>query len=193
MWLGVLLVLTAVVVGAKVMAAADDTQQLWAADRDIPAGTVLTSADVHRTRVHFTDDTARRYLTAAKPFPSGSRLVSDVAAGDLVPRSALADAGSAPALQLPLGVTAAGIPAGLAVGDHVDVWVAPSPTSSTSRGQVTSRRILSDVVVASLGEQGLGGLTTARQVLVSLDSGTDVASVLDAVSGASVVLVRLGG
>ena len=44
--LGVLLVLGSVVLGARVVTSAQRTQPVWAASRDLPAGTVLRADDL---------------------------------------------------------------------------------------------------------------------------------------------------
>jgi hypothetical protein len=49
--LGVLLVAITALGGAKLLSAADDTTAIWAAERDLPAGTKLTSQDLTTVRV----------------------------------------------------------------------------------------------------------------------------------------------
>ena len=63
--LGLLLVAASVVVGARLMAAADDTVGVWAVARDLPAGATLDDGDVQRRQVRFPDEeTADGYLAA---------------------------------------------------------------------------------------------------------------------------------
>ena len=56
--LGVLLVLLAVVLGAKVLADADERVEVWSVTRDLGSDTVLTSSDVTVTAVRL-DRSAR--------------------------------------------------------------------------------------------------------------------------------------
>jgi hypothetical protein len=191
MWVGVLLVLASLIVGARVLGAADDTVAVWRLDHDASAGSPLTAADVHSTRVHFGDAAdGRRYLSAAGSLPSGVRLTRDVGAGELLAVSAVTTSPADVPVQLPLGVSAAGLPAGLAVGDRVDVWAVPSADSTRRRAPPVE--VLREATVTAVGGAGLGGLGADRQVLVALSAGTDVGRALAALDGASVVLVENG-
>jgi hypothetical protein len=190
MWAGVLLVLASLVVGARVFAAADDTVPVWAMSHDAIAGSRLTSGDVRRARVHFDDASqAQHYLSATAPLSAAARLTRDVGAGELLAASAVSAGRSGVTRQLPLGVAASGVPAGLSAGDRVDVWAVASSDSPSRRPPVDALR---DVTVTAVGGAGLGGLGGDRQILVSLPAGTDVGSVLAALNGSSVVLIKNG-
>lgn len=189
LWLGVVLVLGCVVVGARVLAAADDTVAVWVLDADQPAGSDLAESDVHPVDVHFADPAdGRRYLPATEPLPPGLHLVREVGAGELLAAAAVStDPGSVPA-QLPLGVSDPGLPADLAPGESVDVWAVP--TDDRAGASALALRSVDVLSVASAGAAGPGG---DRQVLVSLPRGADVATVLNRLRGSTVVLVRIGG
>lgn len=191
LWVGVLLVLAGVVGGAKVLSAADDTTSVWAAAHDIHVGAEVTRQDLVRTDVHFTDRRTRaQYLPGQATIPPDARAVHDLAAGQLVGREVL-DTSALHARQLPLAVPPQGMPAGLDVGDRVTVWAVPDPSSSQHRRKRPTR-VLRDVAVVTVSESARAGLGGDRQVLVRLPRDTDVAAVLRALGGASVVLVRLG-
>src|SRR4051795_9445910 len=65
--LGVLLVLASVLLGARVVGAADATVPVWAVTGDLAAGTELTAGDLMAVDVRL-DDTAVPYLsTATRP------------------------------------------------------------------------------------------------------------------------------
>ncbi len=51
-----LLVAASVVVGARLMAAADDTVGVWVLSRDLPAGATVEEGDLTRRQVRFPDD-----------------------------------------------------------------------------------------------------------------------------------------
>ncbi|MGH3446735.1 MAG: hypothetical protein ACRDQA_21155 [Nocardioidaceae bacterium] len=198
LWLGVLLVLAAMVVGAKVLAAADDSIAVWRLSHDIPAGVVVTTDDLRSTDVHFSDtDLANAYVPVTEQLATGTRVTRDLAAGDLLSRSAISTDKTSAAKQLPLAVPAAGLPVGLQVGDHVAVWGVPDRPPSGDGGGAAhgapARLALPDVVVTSLGPQSGAGLSAGRQIVVALERGTSVAKVLSATNGSSIVLVRLGG
>ena len=65
--LGVLLVLASVLVGARIVSAADATVPVWAVAGDLAAGTELTAEDLVAVDVRL-DDAADAYLsTATRP------------------------------------------------------------------------------------------------------------------------------
>ena len=191
LWLGVLLVVASVLVGAALFSSADDTVAVWAVDHDVSAGMPLTADDVHAVRVHFDESGGEAsYLTADDALPADARAGRDLAAGELVAVSAVADVRAGPD-RLPLAVSAGGLPAGLVVGDTVDVWAQPS-LDAAGADQRPSRQVLDDVMVMSLGAEAAGGLDTAREVLVALPGQTDVGDVLDGLRGSDVILVLVG-
>lgn len=190
LWLGAVLVLASVVIGAKVLAAADDTVAVWALDRDVSAGMPASSADLRVLRVHFGESAdADRYWPANETLPSAAHFTSDLAAGEMLTRSAVSTDTALVPHQLPLAVTSAGLPSGVTVGDHVEVWAVPKP----EQAKRSAALVLPDVIVTSVGEVGVGGLGSDRQVVVALPEPDQTSAVLDAINGTTVVLVRIGG
>lgn len=188
--MGVLLVLAAVVIGARVLAAADDTVPVWTLDHAVSAGMAITDADVRATRVHFsTAGDQGRYWLADEPLPPRARLTRDIGAGELLARSAVSTAATAVPRELPLGVPAAGLPADVSPGDHVQVWAVPPPEDAKRSAEL----VLSDAAVMSVGEVAVTGVGSDRQVVVALPEDADTSAVLDSLNGSSVVLVRIGG
>jgi hypothetical protein len=191
LWLGVVLVLTSIVVGARVLASADDTVAVWQLSRDIPAGSPVGSSDVQVTRLHFDDPAVAAQYVLADPLPEAQHATRDLRAGELLALSAVTSSAAPATRQLPLGVGASQMPADLRAGDHVEVWAVPS-SSVGARTPAAPTMVLRDVTVLSVGSATVGA-TAERQVLVALGPRADVAAVLQQVNGASVVLVRLGG
>ena len=187
LWVGGLLVCASVLVGASVLRAADATVAVWAADADLSAGSEITAGDVRSVDVRLEGAEDGHYLPASSPVPQGAVLRHDVAAGELLAASAITR-GRPVAPQLPLGVAAAGRPADLSAGDHVDVWSVPE---QSARSRTT--RVLQDVAVVAVGAAGPGRLDAESEVLVSLPAGADVARVLTLLRDATVVLVRVDG
>jgi hypothetical protein len=192
--IGVILVAASVALGARVFAAADDTVPVWSLRNDVSAGSELTSDDVVISRVHFDEaGAAERYFDGAEEIPGGLVVGHDLAAGELLSRSALVQPESQAISEVPVPVADGFSPADLEVGDRVDVWVAPS--DETDR-RATAELVLDDVAVlqTDVAAEGLGG-GASTVVLVGLDAGASASldESLAAITTGSVVLVREDG
>ncbi len=193
LWLGAVLVLASTVVGARVLAAADDTVAIWALRGDLASGVTIESGDVTAVDIHFEDASdASRYVSAEEPLPAELHLVRDVGAGELLALTAVSgDATTAPA-QLPLAVGPTGMPPDLAAGNRVDLWAVPADDGARSRARQPVR-VLDEVTVVSVASAGPGGTGSERQVVVTLPLDADVADVLADLRSSDVVLIRAGG
>ncbi len=189
--LGVLLVLGSVLLGARVVAAADATVPVWSAAGDLAAGTVLTAEDLVAVDVRL-DDVAGAYL-ATSTRPEGRTLARAVRDGELLPRTALEE--PAELVQLALPVQAGFVPPGLDRGQVVDVYAVADPAAgavAAADGSVT-------VVVAAAPVQAISGrtegvlstATTTVQVVVSVPADRAPA-VLGAIGGRPLVVVVHG-
>ena len=189
---GVVLVAGSVVVGARVVAAADDTVPVWSLRNDVPSGAELTADDVTITRVHFDDaGDAERYFDGGEPIPDELVVGHDLLAGELLTRSALVEPESEEISEVPLPVADGLYPPDLATGDLIDVWVMPSDEAD---GRATVTQLLDDVPVlrADVAEAGLGD--TDPVVVVGLDSGdaSSLEATLEAIPIGSLTLIRQG-
>lgn len=192
-WLGAALVLASIVVGARVLAAADDTVAIWALRGDLASGITVDSGDVTAVDIHFADASdASRYVSAEEPLPAGLQLVRDVGAGELLALSALSDDATTAPAQLPLAVGPAGMPPDLAAGNRVDLWAVPADDGARTGAQQPVR-VLREVTVVSVASAGPAGAGSDRQVLVTLPPDADVADVLASLRSSDVVLIRAGG
>jgi hypothetical protein len=186
--LGVLLVLGSVLVGARVVTAADATVPVWSAAGDLAAGTVLSEGDLVAVSVRL-DDVADRYL-ATSTHPEGRVLGRAVRAGELVPRSALEEATDL--VQLALPVQAGYVPPGLTRGQVVDVYAVADPAvgaTGQTGGEVDL--VVSAAPVQAVTGRGDGVLSTATttvQVVVAV-AADDAAVVLGAIGGRGLVVV----
>ena len=186
--LGVLLVLGSVLVGARVVTAADSTVPVWSAAGDLAAGTVLTDADLVAVQVRL-DDVAGQYL-ATSTQPEGRVLGRAVRAGELLPRSALE--GATGLVQLALPVQAGYVPPGLQRGQVVDVYAVADPAvgaAAQTDGDVDL--VVSAAPVQTVTGRGDGVLSTATttvQVVVAV-AAEDAADVLAAIGGRGLVVV----
>lgn len=137
LWIGIAIIAACIVVGARVLGAADDTVAVWAVRADAGAGAVLTSADLEAHRVRFASpDDLAGYLRADQPLPDTLSLTRSVGAGELVPRAALAADTPADTVQLPLAVDPAQVPPGVHSGSVVDVYVVGDAVARPGTGQV---------------------------------------------------------
>jgi hypothetical protein len=187
--LGVLLVLMSVVLGARIVAAADSSTQVWAVTGDVAAGTILTSDDLRSVRVRLFDDADRYLATTASP--AGRTLSRSLGAGELLPRAALGGQPAGRLLSLP--VPAMHAPDSLRRGQRIDVYATTKSTDARTPGRTV--RILSDVPVQGVRapRAGLSSGNTDYAVVL-LVRPEDVAAVVAALSTAVIdVTVVTGG
>lgn len=123
MWVGIALVAVSVLVGARVVSAADHTVGVWAASGDLASGTPVSSHQLQVRRVHFGSGGLDAYFPADRPIPPGLSVVRDVRDGELVPRSAVGHAEASGTVQVPVAVDPAQVPRSVARGSAVDVYV----------------------------------------------------------------------
>ena len=125
LWVGLLIVTVSVVVGGRLLAAADDTVEVWAAAADAGPGARLTKDDLVARRVRFGDAASlAEYLAVAEPLPEELRLVRGVGAGELVPRGAVStDDRTDDTVELPVAVEADQVPTSVHAGSVVDVYL----------------------------------------------------------------------
>jgi hypothetical protein len=189
---GLLIVLASVALGARVVAAADDTVPVYAAHGTLVTGHPLTTADLTVVRVHLGVGAAP-YLRAQSPPPAGAVLLRTLGAGELVPVSAL---GQAAGLAVrPVTVPLDGTPAaGLRAGAKVDVWSsARDPAAGATAYKAPVRLAQAAEVSAVTTGEGSLSVSTGGSVQVLLGE-TELPAVLDALAnGARLVLVPLPG
>lgn len=185
--LGVLLVLGSVLLGARIVGAADATVPVWAAAGDLAPGTELTADDLVAVDVRL--DATALYLSAGTR-PEGYVLARAVRDGELVPRSALED--PAEQVELALPVQAGYVPAGLERGQVIDVYAVADPAAGAvgiADGSVTL--VVRHATVQAISGRSDGVLstpTTAVQVVVSVPTGR-AGDVLTAIAGRPLVVV----
>jgi hypothetical protein len=210
--LGVLLVLVSVVVGARVLAAADRSQLVWTTSRALAPGTPLTTEDVVATPVRLFGN-AERYLSAEQPPPVGYVLSRGLGADELLPRDALAAPGrDVDVREVTVNVRAGSAPPDLRRGEQIDVYVTPErppgaaadaavdaatgnggqpAPAATSAPATGARLVLSGVTVLQVpGEQGFGAGSEQRAVVLQVRP-QDVATVLSATELGRLDLVRV--
>jgi len=193
--IGIVLVAGSVVLGARVLAAADDTVAVWAVARDLPAGAAIDPGDLEREQIRFPDaETANRYLAAGDDLPAEAVLNRPITAGELLPRAAFAEKSGVDLVEVPISVLSDDLPATVTQGSVVDVWVAPK-VSAVGQTKVKAVPVLTDVVVVAVPRtnEGLAPQTT-RQVIVGVPTARadDLGAALGGLSDGRVVIVRKG-
>src|SRR3954468_1212487 len=186
--LGVLLVLGSVLLGARVVGAADATVPVWAVTGDLAAGPHLDAGDLRAVDVRL-GDAADAYLSTSTR-PEGRTLARAVRAGELLPRAALDEVPEL--VQLALPVQSGYVPPGLERGQVVDVYAVADPAAGATGaayGSVTPVVRKAPVQAISGRSEGvLSTPTTAIQVVVAVAAG-DAAGVLAAIAGRPLVVV----
>jgi Flp pilus assembly protein CpaB len=182
---GLVLVLLSVVVGARVVTAADDTAPWLTARSDLPAGHVLTDGDLGTAKANLDSGSSVRYFReSSRTALVGRPLVRPVGAANLLPRDALAYGSTTPTRVVPVVVKAGRLPA-LSPGDHVDVYVLVKGERPGS-----DREVLVVPDVEFLAGDALGSGDTAAQVRVPVP---DAIRVVAASESERVDLVRVDG
>ena len=171
--LGVAVVALCAVAGARLLAAADDTVQVWAARTTLSQGQRVGPADLVRRGVRFAEQAeADRYLSANAPLPVGSTVGRPVGAGELLPRAALGRADADALTEVPLSVASEAVPATVRVGSVVDVWVTTERSTTQAPARTARSGLVFDdvpVVAVPVTADSLGPAAT-RQVIVGVGS-----------------------
>lgn len=189
---GVLLVLVAASLGAKLVGSADDRMPVYVAGVDLAAGDEVTSSTFRRVDVQLGDGAAE-YLSALGAPPEGTFLLRDLRAGELVPASALGSAVEVGVQRLTVPVDSVSA-AGLVRGSRVDVYVSDTPTGAPSDAKPKAVRALESVAVVEVlsARSGLGsGSASSVQLYVP---SADVQTLVEAIdAGAKITLVPVPG
>ncbi|MCK6212050.1 hypothetical protein KZX45_16020 [Georgenia sp. EYE_87] len=181
---GVLLVAAAVALGTWAVRDAAATVQVYAAGEALTPGDPV-EADVLSVREVRLGEDEGLYHLVADGVPDGAVVTRTVGAGELVPRSAVGDAASVDLrpVVVPLGLA---VPADLAAGAVVDLWLAPpAPIGGVGQSAAAAPEpalLAAELVVAEVVEDDsvLSGATgTSVELLVPR---LDLPDVLAAVS-----------
>ena len=193
--LGVVIVAVCVLLGARVLAGADDTTAVWSLRHDVAQGASIGVDDLDVARVGFAGSASERYLPASAELAPGATAVHDLAAGELLARSAVTSGGGADLVEVPLSVAPDDLPASVRQGSTVDVWVT-AKTAATGDGPGRARLALEDVVVVAVpkGGDSLAPQTT-RQVIVGVDDARtgNLSEALGLLADGRVVITRRAG
>lgn len=211
--LGVLLVLVSVVVGARVLGSADQSQLVWAATRDLTVGSQLQDGDLEPVRVRLFER-SQRYVRVSDDKPTGYIIRRGLGAGELLPLGSV----TSPERDVDFRVVTVPVlpghyPPGLERDMQVDLWVTPEQsgqgtaaqadgttaeqeggdgTTSTAPRLAGATQVLSQVTVLTGPADGGDFASTGSTVAIALQVRPgDVAKVVSAMSLGRLDLVRV--
>lgn len=177
LWIGIAIVAACVVVGARVLGAADETVGVWALRADAGTGAVLSRSDLEVHQVRFaTGQDLAGYLRADDPLPGQLPLTRPVGGGELLPRAAIAAEAPTDTVQLPLAVDPAQVPPAVRSGSVVDVYLvgrevgtgAGSTSGALGTGPATPALSAVTVVSAPSADEVFGSGQTHRQLTLAV-------------------------
>jgi hypothetical protein len=188
--LGILLVLVAVVAGARVFASADRFDRLYVAAHPLVPGEHLAAADLTTGQVRLDGQGAADYLAAGAAPPVGYVVQRYVGAGELLPLKAIAPASTAgPDRLVTLPVQPGHLPPDVGPGTLVDLYLTPK----TASGDTTAapRLVARDLPVQGRqgGASALAG-TTVLSLVVAVPT-AQVAPVVRAVESGALDVVMV--
>lgn len=173
LWIGLLIVAVSVVVGSRLLAAADDTVAVWVVAADAGPGAQLDEGDLVARRVRFAEpDDLAGYYRVDDELPGDLRLVRAVGAGELLPRGAVgADDAPVDTVELPVAVESDQVPPAVHAGSVVDVYLLGDPARGRETGGADpGAPVLREatVVDAPDADAGFGEATGRRQLVLAV-------------------------
>ena len=184
LYVGIGLVLISMLIGAKLVSSADSRVELWTAESDLSAGTVIRATDLRLTAVGVDDPSS--YVQSSVSLV-GKTLRRSIGAGELIGASAVADQPGQQHRLVTIAVDALHAPPGLARGERVDVYMTQSESSGASPVPLL---MLSDVLVSDPGSADASG-SGQFGVVVDVPIAQTVKAV-EAARGGQVDIVRAG-
>lgn len=170
---GILLVIAAIVIGVRVMAAGSQTSPVWAAERSLAAGTVIGAGDLTAVEVNLGGN-VDAYLSPDAESPVGMTLVAPLAAGELLAASAVGPSGSGRVIAV--AVAPEHMPPGVGHGSTIDLYLT-TEASPGSGNAATTELIGRDLTVQTVAAPAAGGLSgaTSNQYQLSVLLSADIA------------------
>lgn len=188
--LGVVLVLVAVVAGARVFASAGRSTSVYVARHALVPGEHLVAADLAVGQVRFSGE-GGSYIAVGGRAPTGYLVTRYVAAGELLPLTALSASASTVGASryVTVPVAPGHLPSSLEHGDLVDVYVTPKVAAGDRVPAPTC--VLAAVPVDS-ADGGSESLSAGSTVAVVLDvPAAKVGTLIHAVEDGTIDLARV--
>ncbi|HEX2704882.1 MAG TPA: hypothetical protein VHM65_03925 [Candidatus Lustribacter sp.] len=188
---GLLLVLTATTIGAKVVSGADDRIPMYAARVALQPGDRLSADNLARVDVQLGDGVAA-YLKVEGPLPADRYATRQVGAGELVPVAATGSAQDVTVQRVTVQVDALSA-AALVVGSVVDVYVNERDPQATQEKYLDPKKTLESVTVTWLPQDttrfGAGNATSAIQIAAPIGQVQRLIAAIDRKARVTVVPV----
>lgn len=186
--IGIVLVLASIAIGARVVAASDQTVPVFAAASTLSSGHPINRSDLRVVRVRLGSGTAA-YLSARVTLPSGLVVTRPVGVGELVPRTAVGVAGDLTRRPVAIPVPAP-LPDTLRPGVAVDVWSSLKETGAGSTGYRAPVRIAQAAEVFAIDAPAVGLASVQNSAVQVLLEETELRAVLDGLAnGARLAVV----
>lgn len=150
LWLGVGLIIIAMLIGSRVISHSDERVTVWRATHDLSIG----SAPIDLEPVAVSLGDASGDYARASSTPSGV-LTRPVAAGELLPASSLGVIDSVPMRVITLPVEPLHAPVGLLPGDRVDIWSTPTESTASPVPMLVERQAM--IASVTVDTMGVGG------------------------------------
>lgn len=191
--IGVALIAVSVLLGAKLMAALDDTVAVFVVKDNLAKGSLLTTGDLRATQIRFADaDTADLYVSADDSISGSASLNRDLKAGELLPRQAMDTSATADLVEVPISVDSTDLPTTVRQGSTVDVWVT-SKSAGAAPADLKATLVLPEVLVISVpGRSDTFAPEASKQVILGVPAkDTDeLAKALGILADGRVVITR---
>lgn len=186
-FLGLVLIAASVAGVWFVVSSARHTVPVLAAERTLVPGQTLTADDLRTVEVAL-GDVAATYLQPGE-LPEGAIAARTVAAGELVPVTALASPDSVRTTTVVIG-SSTDVPRSVGPGSVVEIWAAPPLDHATYD---TPRILVADATVVDV-EREDGPVSDAAASLEVVIARSDVAATLEAIAGGHALsVVPTGG
>jgi hypothetical protein len=199
LWIGIALVAASVVVGARVLAAADDTVQVWATADDLGAGERVQADDLVAQRVRFADsDALAGYFTVDDELPADLELTRSIGKDELLPRAAVGTPDETGLVEVPIAVEPELVPPDVESGDVVDVYVvAPISVAADAKQPQqppSGPALAAATVVDAPGLESSFGTSGKRQLVLGVpeDAAPAFFALLARYDAPSLTVVRRG-
>jgi hypothetical protein len=195
--LGLLLVIVAMLLGARVFASADDTVAVYQVKSAMFTGDTLTADSVAVTRVHFSEGSvAGNYVSAAQALPTGQVVNHDLRAGEMLTQGSVSPKTQTPTVELSVPISTGDV-ALVTRNSRVDIIVVPNSVTGAAKAAPT--KVLSNVLVTSVpgGSGGAfsSGSTAGSSITVrvnpSSQNGFDSVKLAASLHDSTVYIVKL--